>query len=103
MRYDMKKRDPFYATAAWQRLRGAALLRDHYLCCRCRKRPANTVHHIKPREEFPELALDLDNLESLCPRCHNQAHPEKGSIRIRISELEPLPEDLEDIRVIVIK
>ena len=100
MRYDMKKRDPFYATAAWQRLRGAALLRDHYLCCRCKKRPANTVHHIKPRDEYPELALDLDNLESLCARCHNQEHPEKGA-KYRKS---PLPEpEPDDIRVIVIK
>lgn len=78
MRYDMKKRDPFYASAAWQRIRRAALIRDHYLCQRCRKRPANTVHHLKPREEFPELAMTLENLQSICAICHNREHPEKG-------------------------
>ncbi|CAJ0571029.1 unnamed protein product, partial [Mesorhabditis spiculigera] len=36
------------------------------------------VHHIKPLEDFPDLALSDDNLESICPTCHNQEHPEKG-------------------------
>ena len=78
MRYDMKQRDSFYASTAWKRIRKAALIRDHYLCQRCRRRPANTVHHIQPREEYPELALVLDNLQSVCTICHNREHPEKG-------------------------
>ncbi|MEK4273119.1 HNH endonuclease signature motif containing protein [Paenibacillus sp. FSL R7-0026] len=39
---------------------------------------ANTVHHIKPLEDYPELALDEDNLESICPTCHNKEHPVRG-------------------------
>ena len=31
---------------------------------------AAEVHHIKPLEDFPELGLCLDNLESLCRDCH---------------------------------
>ena len=30
------------------------------------------VHHIKPLEDYPELALELDNLISLCNDCHEQ-------------------------------
>ena len=78
MRYDMKQRDPFYASTAWKRIRKAALIRDLYLCQRCRRRPANTVHHIQPREEHPELSLVLENLQSVCAICHNREHPEKG-------------------------
>ena len=40
--------------------------------------PADMVHHIKERTEYPELALTLENLISLCNACHNKEHPEKG-------------------------
>lgn len=81
-RYAGKKVDPFYNSTAWKKLRVVALVRDNYLCQPClrnkRLTTANTVHHIKPRLDHPELALDLDNLESICPSCHNKEHPEKG-------------------------
>lgn len=77
-----KQTKPFYKSAAWQKCRAFVLIRDNYLCqpCLLRKKltPANTVHHIKPLEEAPDLALDPDNLESICPACHNKEHPEKG-------------------------
>ncbi len=83
-----KKNDPFYTSAAWRAVREQALLRDHYLCQKCLKkveagrmiRPhdATMVHHKKPRQLYPELELDLDNLESLCDSCHNEEHPERG-------------------------
>lgn len=94
-RYDTKPTDPFYRSPAWRRLRVMALQRDHYLCRRCRKRPATTVHHLMPREQYPDLALMLDNLESICARCHNQEHPEKG-------RRGQAAEALEGIRVIEI-
>lgn len=65
-----------------------ALQRDYYICQDClaakrrgemiRPRSASVVHHILPRDKYPELALDLDNLVSLCDACHNKRHPEKG-------------------------
>ena len=83
-----KRNDPFYTSAAWRAVRQQALLRDHYICQKClrkyemdriiRPRPATMVHHIKPRQQYPELELDLDNLESLCDACHNEEHPERG-------------------------
>lgn len=92
-----KQRDPFYATAAWQRLRLMALQRDHYLCQVCRHHPADTVHHLIPREGRPDLAMSLDNLQSVCRQCHNQAHPEKGHSK---RKEEALP---AGVRVVVIK
>lgn len=72
----------FYNTPEWLRAREAALLRDHYLCVQCLERgkfrTATTVHHIQERKDRPDLALNLDNLKSLCAACHNKAHPDKG-------------------------
>lgn len=79
----MKRANPFYKSKPWLRLREDVLIRDVYLCQQCLRRkkitPANTVHHIIPIEERPDLALDADNCESICPSCHNKEHPEKGS------------------------
>lgn len=64
----------FYQSKAWRAARKLALQRDHYLCQlrispNC-TRKATTVHHIKELEDFPELALDMDNLTSCCYNCH---------------------------------
>ena len=101
MQYE-KQADPFYKRVAWQRARSQALERDHWMCQDClalkragariRVNPATVVHHIKPREEHPELALELSNLISLCERCHNKRHPEKGgSDRSREAREAPAP------------
>lgn len=68
------KESGFYQTKEWRKARKLALQRDHYLCqLRISKnctRKANTVHHIKELEDYPELALDLANLTSCCYACH---------------------------------
>lgn len=75
---DLKKRG-FYKWPAWRKIRQRALDRDHHLCqLRLSKkctRFATEVHHIKPIDEFPELALDLDNLTSACWWCHEETKP----------------------------
>ncbi|MFW5438756.1 HNH endonuclease [Paenibacillus apiarius] len=84
--YDKYKRNKeakaFYNSTAWKKCRKLALKRDHYLCQECLRNmtltSADMVHHIRDREEYPELALVIDNLESLCNPCHNKEHPEKG-------------------------
>ena len=72
----------FYVSKQWKAKRLAILHRDKFLCIECKKygrrREATTVHHIEPIETRPELALKSDNLESLCDKCHNKKHPEKG-------------------------
>ena len=41
-----------------------------------------TIHHIKPKFQFPELAGDPDNMILVCRRCHDIrhgiVHKEKG-------------------------
>lgn len=100
-----KKADPFYKTGAWLRARALALARDRYICQEClrlvamgkmiRPRTATMVHHIKPRKLYPELALDLNNLESLCNTCHERMTPER-----REKNIQNAPEKR---RVIVIR
>src|SRR5690625_1690206 len=80
--YDKYKRDQkaraFYKSVAWQKARELALVRDSYMCQRClrnkRVTKANVVHHIKELRDYPDLALELDNLESLCHSCHTRHH-----------------------------
>lgn len=71
-----------YTGRRWERKRQAILRRDGYMCRECRRygraRAATIVHHVKPADEYPELAWDDDNLVSLCQACHNRAHPEKS-------------------------
>jgi len=84
--YDKYKRNQearvFYKSAAWEKVRKLALIRDNYLCQECLRNgmitKADVVHHIKELKDYPELALVLDNLECLCHSCHNKEHPEKG-------------------------
>lgn len=72
------KADPFYLSAKWKRLRAAVLRRDGYMCQlskRYGKRvQATHVHHIFPRESFPEYQLCAWNLISVCAEWHNKLH-----------------------------
>ena len=66
----------FYKSSAWRKIRVLALQRDNYLCQHCLKKGvlkiATEVHHIRPIADYPESALDLDNLISLCWPCHEE-------------------------------
>ena len=74
----MKKGDPFYKTARWLRLRAVILRRDGYMCQASRRYgrrvQADTVHHIFPREIYPEYQYDTWNLISLSAEAHNRMH-----------------------------
>ena len=74
--------DAFLTSARWRRFRERIMRRDGYECQRCKRygrhTPATEVHHIKHRDDHPELALDPDNCVSLCHACHNAMHPEKS-------------------------
>jgi 5-methylcytosine-specific restriction endonuclease McrA len=71
-----------YDSPAWKAIRRAALIRDHWRCVACNRslsaKGQSRVDHIKPLSTHPHLALSLANLRSLCPRCDNQSHREKG-------------------------
>lgn len=65
----------FYLCKAWRKLRYQAL-KIHGASCQCcggtaisTRRPLH-VDHIKPRFKFPELELELSNLQVLCEDCN---------------------------------
>lgn len=82
----------FYDSPAWKQKRKQIKQRDNYECQECkrqgrvsidtneysesakRKKIQLLVDHIKELEHYPELALDDENLETLCVHCHNIKH-----------------------------
>ena len=87
-----KYTDPFYRSGKWRRLREAVLRRDGYRCqesARYGKRAeASAVHHIFPRDEFPEYQWEPWNLVSLAGDVHDQMHDRvTGALTDRGAEL----------------
>lgn len=86
-------RDPFYVSWEWKKVRLQVLKMDKYECQRCKTKgkykKANTVHHIKPRKEYPEFELEIyyidtdgkkkRNLISWCRDCHEEEETELGN------------------------
>jgi HNH endonuclease len=66
--------DEFYLSQEWLALRYQALKRYGGMCqcCGATAQIDNPLHvdHIKPRSRFPELALDITNLQVLCMNCN---------------------------------
>jgi len=58
----------------WRERRRLVLARDNYECVKCGSDIDLHIHHIKPVNEFPELVNDLDNLKTLCAKCHRKLH-----------------------------
>lgn len=68
----------FYNTDRWRRLRRAVLQRDGFKCqlalMRGHDEPADVVHHIFPRSDYPEYQFEPWNLISLSYSAHNKMH-----------------------------
>ena len=61
----------FFESRAWRELRYQALLTYGAICMACGRSDCEVhVDHIKPRSKFPELALDITNLQVLCEDCN---------------------------------
>jgi 5-methylcytosine-specific restriction enzyme A len=71
----------------WKGLRYQAKRRDGWQCVQCGAKGRLEVDHIKPVRTNPELAYDLNNLQTLCVSCHTRktriecGHPEKSPER----------------------
>jgi 5-methylcytosine-specific restriction endonuclease McrA len=72
-----KEEHRFYNSKAWIALRDIKLCDDPY-CEECLKQGVHTaathVHHKEEVKARPDLALDMDNLVSLCMSCHSRVH-----------------------------
>lgn len=70
--------DAYYHTKRWRKLRERVLRRDGYMCQwakRYGKRlPATHVHHIFPRDLYPEYQWEPWNLVSLSKQGHEEMH-----------------------------
>lgn len=75
---------PFYNTKEWGELRERKRIIEHYECERCRKKgrykQGKNVHHKKYLRQYPEFALDIDNLECLCDECHYEEHHQQEQL-----------------------
>ena len=76
--YMAKYINPFYKTKKWLRKREVIFRRDDYECKQTKRygpsKLAETVHHIYPLSEYPELALVNWNLISLTHKQHGRMH-----------------------------
>ena len=66
----------FIVNKSWKQLRLEAIKKYGNKCCKCgrvgsRRYPIN-IDHIKPRKYYPELAMDINNLQPLCGRCNRE-------------------------------
>lgn len=65
----------FYSSKQWRTVRREVLRRDHYTCRDCYSR-GEEVHHIieltPDNINDPMVALNPDNLMSLCGTCHKK-------------------------------
>jgi hypothetical protein len=63
--------ESFYTQPAWLKLRYEAFKINGRACQVCRSTEVKLhVDHIKPRSKYPELALDINNLQILCEPCN---------------------------------
>lgn len=69
-----KDRKDFYESKGWLSVRYQALKIHGRKCQCCGSTPDDGavihVDHIRPRSIYPELALDLNNLQILCKHCN---------------------------------
>lgn len=67
-------KEDFHASVAWQRLRYQVLQKygASCQCCGATRNDGVQIHvdHIKPRSKYPDLALEINNLQVLCGPCN---------------------------------
>jgi 5-methylcytosine-specific restriction endonuclease McrA len=73
--YQQANSDAFLSSFEWRKVRMVALKKYGAKCQCCGATPATgavmNVDHIKPRRFFPQLALDVNNLQILCNPCNH--------------------------------
>ena len=74
----MAPKSNWYMSKRWLATRKRILMRDGYMCRVAsrygRREPATLVHHIFPRDEYPQYQYCDWNLISVSRGTHNQLH-----------------------------
>jgi len=64
----------FLQSPEWKALRLEAINRYGSSCLRCGRKDSEghpiNIDHVKPRKFYPQLALDIENLQPLCNPCN---------------------------------
>ena len=80
--------DSFLFSPEWRALRLEAIARYGTTCAKCGREPSDkypvNIDHIKPRKFYPQLALDIENLQPLCGPC-NKEKANKPPVNYRVS------------------
>lgn len=67
-----------YRSASWKKFRKSVLIRDGYICQHFKRyglvRGANTVHHVIPVRERPDLEWESSLMVSLSKEAHDIMH-----------------------------
>ena len=91
------KIDDFYRSYEWATLRFKVLKKygAECMCCGARREDGfmMNVDHIKPRNKFPKLELEFDNLQVLCALCNKG----KGSWDRTDFRLDDEPDELTEM------
>ena len=75
--------------AEWEALRVECFERDDYTCQWCGSTEELQADHVRPISEWPELALDLANLQTLCGSCNRHKSDSPGEVIVRQAWLNP--------------
>ena len=92
-RYSQYNKDDIIYSRQWKKLR-ECYLSQYPVCQRCIYHENTSaqslirisVHHIKRRNVYKDLAFDEDNLLALCERCHGYLSGLESSGRIKQAE-----------------
>jgi len=61
-----------YKSPEWKELQKQCFKKDNYICQLCKIRGGHLqMHHIKPKAKYPELQLCINNVVTLCKKCHD--------------------------------
>lgn len=69
--FDMTSYKYMYAFNSWSQ---TIKKLDNNMCKDCDSKDNLNAHHIMPKNDFPELSLDLSNGITLCEKCHGEIH-----------------------------
>lgn len=65
------ERDKFHTSLEWKNLRNQVFQRDDYRCMDCGERGGKLeVDHLYQWSLYPRLRLEINNLQTVCKRCH---------------------------------
>ena len=78
----------FHNTSTWRRLRALKLAQTP--CCEIHlmkgvTRAASEVHHLLKVDDFPEEALNMMYLQSVCSECHDQITGRESQYKRRVT------------------